>query len=154
MLFLSLIVLEHTKKDLFASGIRAQTQNEDPIKSTEFFEYDSRPRETWAFTLELHCEMRARTRVLQIGGAVGRPGVCVREAVPPGGHTSPQGPAAHSSSQNHLKHQGCSTASAPHPRAELSIQGSLRASCRPLLQKEQLRGLGLAQQHAFSLGSV
>ena len=80
MLFLSLIVLETIlKKKIFLLRNKAQTRNEIPLRALEFLEYDSRPREDLAFTLELHCEMRARARVLQIGGGCwGGLGVCVR----------------------------------------------------------------------------
>ena len=65
MLFLSLIVLETIlKKKIFLLRNKAQTRNEIPLRALEFLEYDSRPREDLAFTLELHCEMRARARVL------------------------------------------------------------------------------------------
>ena len=58
---------------------KAQTQNEIPLRELEFLEYDSGRIEDLAFTLELNCEMRARTRTLQIGGGcVGGLGVCVR----------------------------------------------------------------------------
>lgn len=80
MLFLSLIVLETVlKKKISLLRNKAQTQNEIPLRALEFLEYDSRPIEDLAFTLELHCEMRGRTKALQIGGGcVGGLGVCVR----------------------------------------------------------------------------